>query len=323
MSGLPTIAVTGATGFVGRHLVRELLGRGHSVRALVRCEDRAGEVLPSDSGLSLVVGDAFDQRVLDSLCQSADALVNSIGILRESSGGQTFKRIHIVATRRLAEAAQRARCGRVVQISALGVTDNPQTEYQRTKLEAERIVRASGLDWTIIRPGLIHGRDGEFMQMAKGWATGRIAPFLFMPYFARVTRRFPRPEFESARIQPVFVEDVARAVGECLEREASIGEVYSMAGGETLTWPELLEFVRDRVQLARPGIRALPIPAEIAARKAQAAGMLGLGALLPFDYGMAKMGASDSVAPSLKLREHLGFDPAGFRETAAGYVAAL
>lgn len=323
MSSDLRVAVVGATGFVGRHVVRELLSRGHEVRALARDVSKASAVLPVEERLRLVEGDLFDARALDDLIGGSDAVVNAVGLLRETGGGQTFKRVHVVGTRRLTEAATRGRCGRYVQISALGVSDEADTAYARSKFEAEGIVRSSGLSWTILRPSLVHGSDGEFMQMARGWATGRSAPFVFMPYFARMKPGFPKPEFESAKIQPVYVKDVARAVAEALERPDTEGEVYHLTGGETLTWPELLGFVRDRTPLAKPGIRVLPIPAGVAAAKAKMAAALGMGALLPFDEGMARMGARDSVASSVKAREHLGFEPAGFRETAAGYVSKM
>ncbi|MBK7403199.1 MAG: NAD(P)H-binding protein [Phycisphaerales bacterium] len=317
------VAVTGATGFAGRHVVRELLSRGSPVRALVRDTTKAAQVLPADPHLTLVRGEGDDGHALGELLQGCSAVVNTVGIIREGPGGQTFKRVHVGMTRALTQAAKRSRCERFVQISSLAVSEVGTTGYQRTKFEAETIVRDSGLRWTILRPSLIHGRDGEFMGMARDWATGRIAPYVFMPYFARLRGRFPKPVFESPHIQPVFVEDVARAVAESLERETAVGEVYCLTGAETLTWPELLEFVRDRVKLAKKGIKPFPIPGELAALQAKAASMIGIGALLPFDEGMARMGALDNVAPTVKAREHLGFTPSGFRETAAGYLGAM
>lgn len=323
MSAVGTVAVTGASGFVGRHVVRELLGRGREVRALVRAPGKGSAVLPVDDRLTHVHGDMHDHDALVELMRGCVAVVNTVGIIREGPGGQTFKRVHVSAVANLVAAAAEARCDRAVHISALGVSERGETAYYRSKFEGEQILRASGLAWTILRPGTIHGRDGELMQMVKGWATGRIAPFVFMPYFARVTRAFPAPRFEAPRLQPVFVGDVAWAVAECLEREASIGEVYHLTGSETLAWPEFLEFVRDRVPLAKERIGPAPIPGRLAAAKARVMAMLGLGALLPFDEGMARMGTSDSVAPVVKAREHLGFEPAGFRETAAGYLPSM
>jgi len=318
-----TVAVTGATGFVGRHAVRELLGRGCGVRALVRDPGKAAEVLGSHERLELVQGDMFDGEALRGLTSGCVAVVHTVGIIREASDGQTFHRVHVVAVKRLLEAMASTGCDRIVQISALGVSDAAKTAYARSKFEGEQLIRNAGVRWTILRPGLIHGREGDFTQMAVQWARGRIAPFLFMPYFSRMKGGFPKPQFEAPVVQPVCVGDVARAIAESVERDVAVGEVYPLTGGETLAWPELLEFVRDNVSLARPGIKPRGIPGDLAAIKAKGAGVLGMGALLPFDEGMAKMGGQDSVSPTTKAREHLGLIPAGFREVAAGYLGAM
>ncbi len=322
MSVSGTVAVTGATGFVGRQAVRELLGRGFGVRGLVRDPGKAAEALGTHERLELVCGDACDTKALGELLAGCAAVVNTVGIIRESEG-QTFQKLHVTAVGKLLEAMASAGCDRIVHVSALGVGEAAQTGYGRTKFEGERLIRSAGVRWTILRPGMIHGRDGELTNLMVEWARGRIAPFLFMPYFSRMKGGFPRPEFEAPLVQPIAVEDVARAIVESLEREVAVGEVYPLAGGETLEWPELLEFVRDNVTLAREGIKAVGIPGDLAAMKARGAGLLGVGALLPFDEGMAKMGAADSVSPATKAREHLELAPAGFRETAAGYLGGM
>lgn len=322
MSGSGTVAVTGATGFVGRYAVRELLGRGFRVRALVRDLDKAREVLPPHEHLDLVRGDMHEEAALADLVAGCIAAVNTVGIIREADG-QTFQRVHVVAVRKLLEAMAGAGCDRIVQVSALGVSESATTGYAKSKYEAERLIRTSGLRWTILRPSLIHGRDGEFTKMAVDWARGRIAPFVFMPYFTKMKGGFPKPECESPLVQPVFVDDVAGAIANSVERDIAVGEVYPLTGGETLTWPDMLEFIRDHITLAKEGIKPVGIPGSIAAMKAKGAGMLGVGALLPFDEGMAKMGAEDSVSPSTKARTHLELSPAGFRETAAGYLGAM
>lgn len=323
MGGAGTVAVTGATGFVGRHTVAELLGRGRRVRALVRNAEKAARVLPAGGSLELIQGDVFDERSLAELLTGCVAAVHTIGIIREGPGGQTFERMHEGALRSLVAAMRAARCDRLVHVSALGVSDNAKTAYGRSKFAGEQLVRRSGLAWTILRPSLIHGPGGEFTEMVADWARGRIAPFVFMPYFARTKGVMPLPPFESPLVQPVFVGDVARAIAESLERGAAVGEVYPLTGAETLTWPELLEFVRDRVPLAKPRIKARAIPGALAALQARVLGVLGLGALLPFDEGMARMGMQDSVAPTVKAREHLGMEFVGFREAAGGYIGGM
>src|SRR5262245_19323239 len=199
-----TVAVAGATGFVGRHIVRELLARGSVVRALVRDPEKARGI--RDERVQLVMGGPGDPAA--ALVAGASACVNAVGILREARGS-TFNQAHVETTRSLVGACLGAGVRRFVQVSALGVSEEGTTGYQRSKFDAEQIVRRSGLDWTILRPSLIHGRDSGFMTLAKGWVTGNKQPWFFMPYFTRgvVTSDVPLAAIrrESAQIAPVAV----------------------------------------------------------------------------------------------------------------------
>lgn len=316
------VAVTGATGFVGRHVVAHLLEQGHQVRALARTRAKATQVLPKHSDLELVVGDVLDPGGCGTLVVGADACVHLVGIIREQ-GRQTFERVHVVATRNMVGACEAEGVGRYIQMSALGACPLGKAAYQRTKFAAEQVVRASGLDWTILRPGLIHGPEGEFMHMAAAWARGAIPPHIFMPYFSRTENVGGRRCRVAPLVEPVFVDDVAEAVCAALERDESIGEIYPLAGSETLNWRELLTSVRDSLSSRGPKLTAIGLPGGMMAMKARMAKMVGMGALLPFDEGMALMGQEDSKADTTKATLQLGLRPAGFREKLNTYSASL
>ncbi|MCC6950367.1 MAG: NAD(P)H-binding protein [Phycisphaerales bacterium] len=324
-----TVALAGATGFVGRAVVRELLSRGWAVRVLVRDRAKAARELPK-AGVTVIVGDVLDQPSVDSLMTGADSCVNLVGILRESRGdgvASTFERAHIRATRMLVHRCEALGVPRFVQVSALGVKDDGVSEYQRSKWNAEQAVRKSSLRWTVLRPGLIHGKDSEFIRLAKGWVSGQAAPWLFMPYFAREVedKRVPLGPVElvDPKIAPVAVEDVARAVALSLEKSATEGEVYNLVGSQTMTWPQMLRHLRDTLPGGNAGIEPMPVPSTPAAIGAMVAGRVGLGFLLPFDEGMARMGAEDSTASLDKVEADLGFTPAPFADSLARYAAAV
>lgn len=338
-----TIAVTGATGFVGRYVVRELVRRGHRVRALTRGLEKAYEVLGGGAasqirkaGIELVVGDVCDPRVAEELvgpCGEDGAVINLVGIIREVRGTspgdppQTFERMHVGATRTLIEAAGRAGVSRYLQMSALGAGPEGRSKYQQTKWDAELIVRRSGLDWTIFRPSLIHGPDGEFIQMLGDLASGEIPPYYFIPYFVRQERDLRVPagggEFVPARVQPVHVEDVAQAIAAAIARPDSVGEIYALAGPEILNWQELSLFIRDALPGTKKNMGSWHIPGEHAAVIARVAGIMGLGSLLPFDEGQAIMATMDNVADGAKARADLGLEPRPFRDSVRGYAALV
>lgn len=315
-----TVAVAGATGFVGRHVVGELTSRGHRVRALVRDNTKAGEVLgilQDSDRITRVTAPSLSEASARELTDGADACVNCIGIIREEHGNR-FDALHVRAVEMLTEACRSSGAvERFVQVSALGVTPDGRAKYQRTKAEGERVVRHSGLAWTIFRPSAVLGEGGELMEMMREWARGRQAPFAFMPYFTRRSDgqwSVVPSETTDPRIAPVLVEDLARAVADSLEQPETAGEVYNICGSESVTWPELLTAVRDSTPGAKPNISPAGIPAPAAHAAATVAGFLGLGGLLPFDPGMAAMAAEDSTADLAKFESHFGFEPRSFRD---------
>jgi uncharacterized protein YbjT (DUF2867 family) len=326
-SPISVVAVTGATGFVGRSVVAELLNRGYSVRAQVRDTAKARAVLPSSTKLSLVVGEVAQQDVANELVAGCQAAINLVGIIREVRRlGQTFQRLHTDAARVLVQACEHGNVRRFVQMSALGVRSDFVCEYQRTKWEAETAIRRSSLDWTIMRPGLIHGKDSEFVKMAFQWMKGEKAPFVFLPYFTGGDDDTRVPlggtNERDPRIAPIAVEDVAAAFVGCLTNPRSIGETYSLVGSETLTWPQMLRFMRDNTPGALP-LHPFGAPSEPNAWIATVAGFVGLGNFLPFDAGMARMAAEDSVADMTKATEDLGIAWKGFRKTYPAYAPAV
>ncbi len=327
MNSIKTVAVTGAAGFVGRQVVTHLLSRGYHVRALVRDRNSARDKLPSgDPRVTIVAGDAADSAVAGELLQGAQACIHLIGIIRETAGSK-FVKAHVRTTEALVAAARNAGCNRFLQMSALGVGHDGNTEYRRTKWDAEQIVRKSGLDWTIFRPSMIHGAGGEFIQTAVGWATGKTQPWFFLPFFTRREEHPTCPGGTAPEIEPVIapvaVEDVAAAFVSAMTRRETVGEIYNLVGSETLSWPQMLLTIRDGVPGAKKNMVAWGIPGDLAALQAKGAKAIGLGWALPFDEGMAKMGMEDATASMEKARTDLGLEFRPFTESFGTYAASL
>ena len=329
-----TIAVTGCTGFVGRYIVRELLSRGHRVRGLIRDTAKARELFgpTPPAGLSTIVGDVCDPDALDALVRGCDAAIHLVGIIREERGEsverpQSFERMHVQSTRAILDACGRAGVKRYLHMSALTVGPEGRSAYQKTKWEAEQVVRRSDLDWTVFRPGIIHGPDGEFIATMADLCSGEVPPFLFIPYFAkgRVDHRViaGAVTFEPAKTQPIAVEVVALAFAYALETTRAIGEVYNLVGPETLDWRELTEFFRDTLHGTKKSLGVWYIPGEHAAAAARFAHKIGLGTLLPFDEGQALMATEDTTADPTKARADLNLNPRPFRKTVQAYAAQV
>jgi NADH dehydrogenase len=332
MSAITTIAVTGASGFVGRHVVDELLGRGYAVKALVRDTAKAASALPQDDDLRLVQGDAADRATLDKLVDGCQGIVHLVGIIREvrqtGRPPQTFQRCHVEATAALVQAAKAAGISRFLHMSAIGVAPDAKATYHTTKYEAEQTVRRSGLDWTVFRPGVIHGKDGELINQVRELARGDTPPYFFLPYFVRLEDPeegvyLPRLVIEAAKLAPVAVEDVAAVFAEALARPQTIGEVYNVVGPEVVNWQQFMEILRDELPGTDKGLPTLPVPGAHAAIAARVANALGIGGLLPFDAGQALMAELDSDADLAKLTAHLGIVPRPFRASLRAYASEM
>lgn len=308
------IVVTGATGFVGSAVVRELTASGRTAVCLVRDAGKlAGKTRDLASAAVVpVVGSAFDENALATALEGADAAIHLIGIILESKRqGQTFHRLHVESTRQIVAACERAGVKRYVHMSALGArpAGDGVSDYHRTKWEAEEAVRASGLDWTLFRPSLIHGPDGEFMQMMRFFATSRVRQ-PFMPYFGR----------GEARIQPVDVRDVARCFVRALALPETIGQTYALGGPEVYTWKELYD-VCARAIRGRPR-RLVGIPVPVARLAARLAMPVLPAALVPykFNVGQVLMSQQDSTCATNPVEDTFGLALRPFRAELAKYA---
>lgn len=249
------VLVTGGTGFVGGYVVRRLLGAGYTPVCLVRSPEklrrRLGEV--GAGRYVAVVGDVRDRRAVRDAAARCHAVIHLVGIiLPRRLKRQTYAGIHVRGTRRIVEAARSAGIDRFVHMSALGTRPDAVASYHKTKWAAETCVRESGLAWTIFRPSVIHGPDGEFMRLMRRFACGVVPPV--MPYFGS----------GEARVQPVFVKDVAACFVASLSRPESVGEVYPLGGPVRYTWKALYETCRSLLPGARRRKRLVGLPAPLA-----------------------------------------------------------
>lgn len=304
------IFLTGGSGFVGSAIVRGLSARGCPVHALVnkRPLEGVGESVRSFRG------SLFDSESLDRAMAGCVAVIHMVGIIMEDrSENVTFERIHVQGTHHILQAAKRNGVKRHVQMSALGSRADAESEYHKTKYAAEQLVRESGLDWTIIRPSMIHGPNGEFMKMEAGWAKRNKPPFLFMPYFGAGLLGFSG----AGKLQPVHVDDVARGFVDALENRKTIGEIYPLGGPEQFTWPAMHQIASSEIVGKKR--MTLPIPAWVG--KFYAA--IGIAPLLGFNRDQVVMSQEDNVCDNTKFIQDFGFEPRGFEQSLREYAKQL
>lgn len=250
---LRNILVTGGTGFVGRHVVRELLARGLTPVCLVRDARKLFAQHPQVKAERLVpmVGSLDDRRVLIEAASQCQAAIHLVGIIiARRLQGQTFQKVHVAGTKNVVNAVRDAGVRRYLHMSALGTRPDAVAKYHQTKWQAEAYVRASGLEWTIFRPSLIHGPDGEFMRLIRKFVCGLNPPVI--PYFGD----------GSGKLQPVHVKDVAHCFVESLFRRETVGREIPLGGPRVYTWIQLYNVCRTLIPCARrwKPIKSLPVP---------------------------------------------------------------
>src|SRR5882724_11550516 len=164
------VFLTGATGFVGKHMLQRLLAEGHAVRALVRDPKKISQVAdaaPTQGRAEFFPGDVVEGIGLDTAMQGCDAVMHLVGIIVEK-GKNTFDAVHHIGTRNVVEAAKRNGIKRFIQMSALGVRKDGVAAYQTSKWKGEEEVRHSGIPYCILRPSVIFGPgDGFVAQMIE------------------------------------------------------------------------------------------------------------------------------------------------------------
>lgn len=232
------ILIIGGTGFVGTAIARRLATAGHNLRLVTRRRERAKHLTTLPTA-EVVEADVHDPEVLLHLMRDQDVIISMVGILRGN-----FMRAHAELPAKIAAAAQSAGIRRIIHISALGAAADAPSQYLRSKAEGEAALKRSGLDVTILQPSVIFGQGDSFLSLfAKLQACLPVLP-LACP---------------QARFQPVWVEDVAQTVLNCLLRSESIGQTYPLGGPYIYTLRELVAYA-GVVSRHRTTIIGLPGP---------------------------------------------------------------
>jgi NADH dehydrogenase len=229
------ILVTGASGFVGRHVVRELAAGGTRVRAMVRTARGASALEGIDC--ELVRGDVTDPASLRAASRGMRTIVHLVSIVEGSPA--TFERVMATGTGNLVEAARETAVRRIVLMSALGTGPGATVPYFRAKWAAEQAVSSSGVEHVVLRPSFVFGTDG-----------GALPRFLRIARLAPVT---PVIGPGTQRVQPIWISDLVSAVALAVEAEETAAPV-ELGGPEAVTWSEFWRRLKVALGTRRPAV---------------------------------------------------------------------
>jgi len=221
------IFITGATGFVGHHVVQTLVQNGHTVRCLIRTPQPA---LKNNPHIETVIGDVTQPDGLAKAMTGCDAVIHLVGIIRAvPQQGITFEKLHIEATRNILTATSEAGVSRYLHMSANGASADGPEAYATSKWHAEELVRDSPLNWTIFRPSLIFGPGGDFARML--FQQVRLLPVV------------PVIGDGHYQLTPVAVHDVALGFNNALTTSDAVSKIYHCCGPQPCSYNELLDQV--------------------------------------------------------------------------------
>jgi uncharacterized protein YbjT (DUF2867 family) len=235
------ILLIGGSGFIGTHLAERLVARGLSVRLPSRHRERAKHLLMLPT-IEILQADVNDPAQLDRMCAGMDAVINLAGVLHSRGGdpyGAAFRATHVELPQKIVTACKRAGIKRLLHMSALGAADDAPSEYLRSKADGEAAVLAAKKDLavTIFRPSVVFGPEDRFLNMFA--SLQRYVPVVFLAC----------PE---AKLQPVYVDDVACAFSDALNNIDSAGRRYDLVGPEVRTLRELMAYAGTESGHARP-----------------------------------------------------------------------
>ena len=290
------IFLTGGTGFIGGHVRRELLRRGHEIRLLVHTRGDGTE-----AGIEEIAGDITRPETFFGVLEGCDATVNLVGIIREfPNRGITFERLHVEATRNVIEAARNAGVKRHLQMSALGTRQNASSRYHRSKFRAEEEVRLSGLEWTVFRPSIVFGPEDDFVNKLAGY----IRSYPAVPVIGNGTYR----------LQPVSADDVARCFALALEMPETVGRTFELCGPDRLPYNDLLDTI-GRV-LGKKHVVKIPNPLTLMAAIVP---VLQGFSFFPITMDQILMLVEENICDGT-WQETFGFEPERFEQGIARYL---
>jgi uncharacterized protein YbjT (DUF2867 family) len=269
-----TVTVFGGTGFLGRHVVRHLLDAGFIVRIAARHPERAAGMFGDRSLSEAIRVDVGNDSAVAGALDGAWGAVNAVGLYVER-GDATFHAIHVEAAARIACAARDAGVVRLVHVSGIGADAHARSAYVRSRGRGEEVVRQYLADAVIVRPSAMFGSDDTFLTGLTG--------------MLRVLPVFPLFGAGRARLQPVYVGDVAQAIARIMELPQP-APLYELGGPRVIAYRALLKELAAHAGLRRA---LLPVPIAVWRLLAAGAGMLPDP---PLTEGQVALMARDNVA---------------------------
>lgn len=300
------ILITGASGFIGTHLLDVLKDRPFAVKCLARNKERSARF--NEKGFEAVPGNVLDRESLKGCLAGVDTVVHLVGVIH-ARGEFTFERVHVDGTRNLVEEARGAGVKYFFYQSALGASPSSSSRFLSTKAEAEDIVKESGIPYTIFRPSLVVGERDGFTDKLKAFI--RLGPVV------------PVAGDGNAKYQPLDVDDWVKCFVSVFGNKDAVGKTYEFGGPEHLTQNEIVSLMMETMGIKRTVVH---LPVSFMRAGVPFLGLAhGLGRFIgrkipAVTAEQLVLLGTDNICDVNSIKNLFGFDPITFREALKKYV---
>lgn len=291
------ILITGATGYIGSHLVKRLVAQGERPRCLVRDASKAAHVLPADM-VDFALGSTTRPSSLATAVQGVDTIIHAAFLTadRKQSSGNLYEETNVNGTANLIKAAKEAGVRRIIEISGLGTKPDKPGSYMQGRYLAEEMLMNSGLAWTIIRPSVLFGKDAPFI---KGLAD-LIHSSPILPLIGGGKIMF----------QPIYIEDVVTVIVKVLEApDRTDGKIYTIGGPEYYTFTQILDELLQAMKMQRSKVYAPTLFVGIGA-----AAMEAVLPKPPLTKAAMTLFSFDNITDLNSVEQPFGFKPISFHQ---------
>src|SRR5712692_5556822 len=289
------ILITGATGYIGRHLVARLVAEGERPRCLVRDTRRAASILPADK-VELVQGDTIHPTTLPAAMSGVDTVVHAAFITADhkESAGNHYEETNVHGTANVIKAAKEAGVKRIIEISGLGTKPDKPGSYMQGRYLAEQMLKESGLDWTIIEPSVLFGKGAPFI---KG-----------LTDLIRTSPVVPLIGGGKVMFQPIYVEDVVTVIIKVLQDpERTRNKTYIIGGPAYYSSTQVIDLLLQAMHKQR-----IKVPAPTPLVGAGAAVMEAVLPRPPLTRAAMTLFTFDNTTDLQSVERDFGFTPMSF-----------
>jgi uncharacterized protein YbjT (DUF2867 family) len=289
------ILITGATGYIGRHLVARLVAQGARPRCLVREVNSAKRILPA-AKVELVAGTTTSLASLDAAVAGIDTIIHTAFLTadKKQSSGNEYEKTNVQGTANLIKAAKKAGVSRIIEISGLGTKPDKPGSYMQGRYLSEKMLKESSLNWTIIQPSVLFGKNAPFI---KGLADLiRTAPVV--PLIGGGTILF----------QPVWVEDVVTVIIKAIEDpQHTTNRTYTIGGPAYYSLSQIIDVLLVTMRKQR-----IKVPAPMPLVAIGAAVMEAVLPQPPLTKAAMTLFTFDNITDQKSVERDFGFIPMSF-----------